>query len=95
MLFIHQVQSNKSTNIQLFFNTSRGAWSDFHGPRGLLKLRRFGPSCLLKLGRRAELSRADFFYGPSCPGPTCFWAELSVIRLRLQQGNLRPSSLGF
>ena len=24
---------------------------------------------------------ANFFYGPSCPGPTCLWAELSVLCL--------------
>ena len=58
------------------FNTLRGVWSDFHGPRGLLKLGRFGPSCLLKLGR----------LGPSCLGPTLLrdelsWADLSLGRV--------------
>ena len=80
MLFIHQVQSNKSTAVRLFFYTIRGAWSDFHGPRGLLNLRRFGPNCLLKFRRLGPSCLGPTFYGPSCPGPTCLWAELSVIR---------------
>ena len=58
--------------------------------RGLLKLGRFGERSSKVGAIWAELSSetgttwaglswADFFYGPSCPGPTCFWTELSVL----------------
>ena len=61
------------------FNTLRGAWSGFYVPSGLLQFGRFGPSCLPKLGRLGPscLGGRLFFYGPSRPGPTCLWAELS------------------
>ena len=63
-----------------YFNTLRGAWSDFYGPSGLLQFGRFGPSCLLKLGR----------LGPSCLGPTSLWAELSMADLSLGRVVLNP-----
>ena len=53
-----------------YFNTLRGAWSDFYLPSGLLQ---FGLRCLLKLGR----------LGPSCLRPTFLWAELSWTDLSL------------
>ena len=65
-----------------YFNTLRGAWSDFYGPSGLLQ---FGPSCLLKLGR----------FGPSCLGPTFLWAELSWADLSLGRVVLNPQSKGL
>ena len=63
-----------------YFNTLRGAWSDFYGPSGLLQFGRFGPSCLLKLDDlgRVVLGRLFFMgrvvlgrlvFGPSCPEP--------------------------
>ena len=54
-----------------YFNTLRGAWSDFYGPSGLLQFGRFGPSCLLKLGR----------LGLSCLGPTFFMGRVVLGRL--------------
>ena len=60
-----------------YFNTLRGAWSDFYGPSGLLQ---FGLSCLLKLRR----------LGPSCLGPTFLWAELSWADLSLGRVVLNP-----
>ena len=60
-----------------YFNTLRFSWSDFNGPSGL-QFRRFGPSCLLKLGR----------LGPSCPGPTCLWAELSWPTIITREKNI-------
>ena len=59
-----------------YFNNLRGACPIFMGEVSSV-FGRFGPSCLLKLGRQAELSWVDFFYGLSCPGLTCLWAELS------------------
>ena len=60
-----------------YFNTLRGGWFDFYLPSGLLQ---FGPSCLLKFGR----------LGPSCPGPTFLWAELSWADLSLGRVVLNP-----
>ena len=63
-----------------YFNTLRGAWSDFYGSSGLLQFGRFGPSCLPKLGR----------LGPSCLGPTFLWGELSWADLSLGRVVLNP-----
>ena len=71
-----------STN---YFNTLKGAWSDFYEPSGLQQFGRFGPSCILKLGQLGPSCLGPtFFYGPSCPGPTCLWAELSCFAKSLQ-----------
>ena len=62
-----------------YFNTLRGAWSDFYGPSGLLQFGRFEPSCLLKVGRL---------------GPTFLWAEfLSWADLSLGRVVLNPGKL--
>ena len=45
---------------------------------------RFGPSCLLKLGR----------LGPSCNGPTFLWAELSWADLSLSRVVRNSSAVG-
>ena len=60
-----------------YFNTLRGAWSDFYGPSGLLQ---FGLSCLLKLRR----------LGPSCLGPTFFMGRLVLGRLVFGPGCPEP-----
>ena len=55
-----------------YFNTLRGAWSDFHGPTGLLKLGRFG-----QLSSEIGTTWAELSW------PTFLWDELSWADLSL------------
>ena len=60
-----------------YFNTLRGpSLTDFNGPSDL-QFGQFGPSCLLRIGTTGRVVLGRLFYGPSCPGLTCLWAELS------------------
>ena len=58
----------------------------------------FGPSCLLNWAELSyELGRVVLirdFPGPSCPGLSCLWAELSA-RDPCQQSNTFPVLLPF
>ena len=56
-----------------YFNTLRGAWAEWSSAIWAI-----WAELSSEIGTTwTELSWADFFYGLSCPGPTCLWADLS------------------